>query len=134
MAVFYVPLLQYGVAATPPGACVLPSSSPRTFPLLLCWSFSFCVLSSPSYFIFHAFQLYLFLTFAPLLGSGPLPLTSELLSVLPLGILSPLPSRGQCPHAALWQSCPLRSSTCLSTLIRTLPKKHTREQLYLEQS
>lgn len=47
-------------------------SPPRTFPsLLLCWSFSFCVLSSPSYFIFHAFQFYLFLTFAPLPGLWP---------------------------------------------------------------
>lgn len=59
-----VPLFRHGRLAFLPGAWGLPSSSPRVVPsLLLCWSSSFCVMSS--HLRFHLSRLWVAGTSCP---------------------------------------------------------------------
>lgn len=108
--------------------CLVPEaflSSPRIVPLLLlCWSASFVSCLPISGLIFRVYELqeHLVLTFVPLLGSGPVSLTSRAPLCLTLGSPSLPPSRAQGPRIALWQFSPLRSNTCFSAFIRTIPK------------
>lgn len=123
--VFLSPLHWYGMVVSLPGAWGLLSSSPRIFPSLLpCWSSSFCIVSSSLRFHLSCFWVVgmscSHICSSPWLWPTTFNLPSSSLSYLLAFFFCWLP--GASTLILPYIGCPLRSNTCFSTFIRTLPK------------